>query len=132
MFFAPFDVVFSPFDVAEPHVLDMSHQRAKEILTSEHVEGVPELVIEIASKRTRKRDETIKRHLYERSRRREDLPPRGCGVRARDRAVARRGRHADHFPDARAIAHAMPAPVGISTRKERSHAPARMGIDVVM
>ena len=28
---------------------------------------VPELVIEIASHSTRKRDETIKRHLYERS-----------------------------------------------------------------
>src|SRR5688500_3399122 len=67
VFFAPFDVVFSQSDVVEPDLLYMSHQRAKEILTSEHVEGVPELVIEIASKRTRKRDETTKRRLYERS-----------------------------------------------------------------
>ncbi len=32
-----------------------------------HARGAPELVVEIASKSTRKRDETIKRHLYERA-----------------------------------------------------------------
>jgi Uma2 family endonuclease len=31
------------------------------------VKGTPELVVEIASKGTRKRDETVKRRLYERS-----------------------------------------------------------------
>jgi Uma2 family endonuclease len=31
------------------------------------VQGAPELVIEIGSPSTRQRDETIKRHLYERS-----------------------------------------------------------------
>jgi Uma2 family endonuclease len=36
-------------------------------LTLEHVRGAPELVIEIASPSTRKRDETIKRRLYERA-----------------------------------------------------------------
>ena len=40
--------------------------RAKEALTAAHVRGVPDLVIEIASPSTRKRDETIKRRLYER------------------------------------------------------------------
>ena len=35
-------------------------------LTDAHVAGVPELVVEIGSPATRKRDETIKRHLYER------------------------------------------------------------------
>ena len=36
------------------------------MLTPQHARGAPELVIEIASKSTRKRDETIKRRLYER------------------------------------------------------------------
>ena len=44
----------------------MSHERAKQVLTAANVQGVPELVVEIASKSTRKRDETIKRRLYER------------------------------------------------------------------
>ena len=42
-------------------------QRASEVLTSANVQGVPELVIEIGSPSTRKRDETIKRQLYERA-----------------------------------------------------------------
>lgn len=64
VFFAPFDVVFSDFDVVEPDLMYLSHQRAAEALTPAHVRGVPELVVEIASKGTRRRDETIKRRLY--------------------------------------------------------------------
>jgi Uma2 family endonuclease len=45
----------------------MSNDRAKEILTTQHIEGTPELLIEIGSPSTRKRDETIKRKLYERT-----------------------------------------------------------------
>jgi Uma2 family endonuclease len=37
------------------------------VLTEKHVTGAPEIVVEIGSKGTRKRDETIKRQLYERS-----------------------------------------------------------------
>lgn len=66
LFFAPYDVVFSDFDVVEPDVLYMSHERAAEIVTPKHVRGTPELVIEIGSPGTRRRDETIKRRLYER------------------------------------------------------------------
>jgi Uma2 family endonuclease len=66
IFVAPFDIVFSNFDVVEPDLLYMSRARAAEILTAKNVTGAPELVIEIASKGTRKRDETIKRRLYER------------------------------------------------------------------
>lgn len=36
------------------------------MLTPLHARGVPEIVVEIASRGTRKRDETIKRRLYER------------------------------------------------------------------
>jgi Uma2 family endonuclease len=66
LFVAPFDVVFSKIDVVEPDLLYMSKARAAEILTQANVQGVPELVIEIGSPSTRKRDETTKRALYER------------------------------------------------------------------
>ena len=66
IFYAPFDVVFSKFDVVEPDLLYMSNERAATILTAANVQGVPELVIEIGSPGTRRRDETIKRRLYER------------------------------------------------------------------
>jgi Uma2 family endonuclease len=66
IFYAPFDVVFTRYDVVEPDLLYMSHARARDVLTTANVQGVPELVIEIGSPSTRKRDETIKRRLYER------------------------------------------------------------------
>jgi Uma2 family endonuclease len=68
VYFAPFDVVFSRFDVVEPDLLYMSNERAAAVLTDANVQGAPEIVIEIGSKGTRKRDETIKRRLYERAR----------------------------------------------------------------
>jgi Uma2 family endonuclease len=67
VFYAPFDVVFTNFDVVEPDLLYMSNERAAEILTSKHVTGAPEIVIEIGSHSTRQRDETVKLRLYERS-----------------------------------------------------------------
>jgi Uma2 family endonuclease len=67
VFFAPLDVVISNFDVVEPDLLYMSRERAAQVLVPEHVRGVPELVVEVASKGTRKRDETIKRELYQRA-----------------------------------------------------------------
>jgi Uma2 family endonuclease len=67
IYYAPFDVIFSTFDVVEPDLLYMSNEHAAAVLTDANVQGVPELVIEIGSPSTRQRDETIKRHLYERS-----------------------------------------------------------------
>lgn len=64
--YAPFDVKFSERDVVEPDLIYVSHERAKAVLTPERAVGAPELVIEIASPGTRKRDETIKKRLYER------------------------------------------------------------------
>ena len=49
LFHAPFDVVFSNFDVVEPDLLYLSNARAADALTPQHVRGVPELVIEIGS-----------------------------------------------------------------------------------
>jgi Uma2 family endonuclease len=66
-FMAPLDVVFTQFDVVEPDLLFVSRNRAADILTAKHVTGAPDIVVEIGSPSTRKRDETIKRRLYERS-----------------------------------------------------------------
>lgn len=66
VFYAPLDVVVSNVDVVEPDLLYVSRERAAAVLVPQHVRGVPDLVVEIASKGTRKRDETIKRALYER------------------------------------------------------------------
>lgn len=67
VFMAPLDVVLSNWDVVEPDLLYLSNERAAQTLTPANVRGVPELVVEIASKGTRRRDETIKRRLYDRA-----------------------------------------------------------------
>jgi Uma2 family endonuclease len=64
--YAPFDVVFSPYDVVQPDILYMSNERAAQILTEANAQGVPDLLIEIAAPNTRRRDESVKRQLYER------------------------------------------------------------------
>ncbi len=66
IFYAPYDVVLSNIDVVEPDLMYLSNERADQVLTSLHAKGVPELVIEIASKGTRRRDATTKLRLYER------------------------------------------------------------------
>jgi len=67
VFLAPFDVVFSRFDVVEPDLLYVSHETAARILTPQNAQGTPDLVVEIASPGTRRRDDTIKKRLYERA-----------------------------------------------------------------
>lgn len=67
LYFAPFDVVLSNVDIVEPDLLYLSAARAAEALTEANVKGVPELVVEIGSPSTRRRDETVKRRLYERA-----------------------------------------------------------------
>jgi Uma2 family endonuclease len=67
LWLAPFDVVLSPSDVVEPDLLYVSNERKALVATDTNVQGPPELVVEIGSPSTRKRDETIKRELYERA-----------------------------------------------------------------
>jgi Uma2 family endonuclease len=62
---APFDVVFSDFDVVEPDLLFVSRERAR-LLTDKNVQGAPDLVVEVGSPATRRRDEKTKLQLYER------------------------------------------------------------------
>ncbi len=64
VYLAPFDVVFSDEDVVEPDLLYVSAERAS-ILTDANVQGSPDLVIEVLSPGTRRRDEKVKRLLYE-------------------------------------------------------------------
>ena len=64
-FSAPFDVVFSEFDVVEPDLLFVSQARAR-VLTEKNVRGAPDLVVEVGSPATRRRDEKTKLQLYER------------------------------------------------------------------
>jgi Uma2 family endonuclease len=63
---SPMDVIISHFDVVEPDLLYVSNERAPALLRK-WVHGAPDLVVEVASDSTRKRDETIKRGLYERA-----------------------------------------------------------------
>jgi len=65
VFLAPFDVLFTRWDVVEPDLLYIAADQA-EILTSKNVQGAPALVIEILSPGTRRTDEHAKRLLFER------------------------------------------------------------------
>jgi Uma2 family endonuclease len=65
VFVAPFDVVFSQFDVVEPDILYVSKARSS-VLTKKNVQGAPDLVIEVLSESTGKIDRTTKLKLYAR------------------------------------------------------------------
>jgi Uma2 family endonuclease len=67
VYLSPLDVVMSTTDVVEPDLLYMSNARVAAVLTEINVRGIPELLVEIASPGTRKRDDGIKRRLYERA-----------------------------------------------------------------
>ena len=63
VFGAPFDVVFSEFDVVEPDLLYISNARAN-VLTNKNVQGAPDLVVEVLSESTARVDRSIKLKLY--------------------------------------------------------------------
>lgn len=63
LFYAPYDCVFSDFDVVEPDVLWIAADQL-DIITDKHVRGVPALVVEILSPGTRRVDQKTKRELY--------------------------------------------------------------------
>jgi len=62
---APTDVVLADHEVCEPDLLFITRQRTG-MATETHVSGAPDLVVEILSESTRKRDVTTKRRIYER------------------------------------------------------------------
>ena len=65
VYYAPFDVICSTWDVVEPDLLLVAGDQL-EILTEKNVVGAPALVVEILSPGTRKRDVHLKRQLFER------------------------------------------------------------------
>jgi Uma2 family endonuclease len=65
VFLSPFDVLFTMFDIVEPDLLFVSDAR-KHVVTERHVEGSPDLVVEVRSPSTRRRDESVKLKLYDR------------------------------------------------------------------
>ena len=62
---APMDVVLSHRDVVEPDLVFIAKDRLG-IITEDNVQGAPDLVVEVISERSRKRDAITKRDLYER------------------------------------------------------------------
>lgn len=62
--FSPFDIVLSNFDVVQPDLFFLSHDRMH-LLRDNRLDGMPDLAVEVLSESTRKRDEVLKRHLYE-------------------------------------------------------------------
>ena len=64
-YFAPFDVVLSPFDVVQPDLVFVSNARAH-IITEDNIQGAPDLLVEILSPSTAGYDRTVKRNLYAR------------------------------------------------------------------
>ena len=61
--FSPFDVLLSDTDVVQPDLLFVSKER-EEIITPANVQGAPDLVVEIISPSSSRRDWRIKRELY--------------------------------------------------------------------
>lgn len=64
IFIAPTDVVLSDHDVVQPDVFVVCDRRK---ITIDHIQGVPDLVIEVLSPTTSTRDKRDKKALYERS-----------------------------------------------------------------
>ena len=65
VFHAPFDIVFSDSEVVQPDIMFISRER-EHIRTGANVQGAPDLVVEILSPSSLKRDWEDKRELYAR------------------------------------------------------------------
>ena len=63
--FAPLDIVFTKHDVVQPDLIFISKERLR-IVRGGVVRGAPDLVVEILSAATERRDRTYKRTLYAR------------------------------------------------------------------
>ena len=62
---APFDILFSDEDIVQPDVIFVSNKN-KKIITKDNIKGSPDLLVEILSPSTSKRDMGIKKKLYAR------------------------------------------------------------------
>ena len=62
-FIAPFDVVLSKHNVVQPDIVFVS-QKNEHIISETHIHGTPDLLVEIISPGSARRDREIKRKLY--------------------------------------------------------------------
>ena len=62
--YADFDVVLAEHETVRPDIIIISKERLH-IITEDNVQGAPDLVVEIRSPFTARRDWTVKRELYE-------------------------------------------------------------------
>ena len=60
---APFDILFTDFDVVQPDLLLICGNR-KHIITPDNVQGAPDLIVEVLSPSTSRMDWRDKRELY--------------------------------------------------------------------
>src|SRR6266540_1241583 len=65
VFVAPLDVLFSRHDVVVPDLVFVAVDQ-QGVLTAANVQGAPSLAVEVLSPGTRKRDQGIKRELFDR------------------------------------------------------------------
>mgnify|MGYP001945688081 CR=1 FL=1 len=63
IFYAPIDVILSPYDVRQPDIV-LVHRNRTDILSKRGIEGTPDLVIEIISPSSLKRDKVDKIKTY--------------------------------------------------------------------
>jgi Uma2 family endonuclease len=61
---APMDVVLSDLDVVQPDILIVL-KKNRLVVTPKHVRGAPDLVVEITSPSSEKRDADLKKNLYQ-------------------------------------------------------------------
>lgn len=62
---APFDVLFSSYDVVQPDILFVSRENLS-IVGEDNIQGAPDFIIEILSPSTAERDLELKKKLYAR------------------------------------------------------------------
>ena len=91
VFLSPVDVVMSEHDVVVPDLIFVAGDQ-QSILTEANVQGTAALVVEVLSPSTRRRDEGIKRQLYDRKGVREFwlVDPKGMRVSIYRRAESAR------------------------------------------
>ena len=81
IFLSPVDVVMSDHDVVVPDLIFVADEQ-RSMVTEANVQGTPALVIEVLSPSTRRRDEGIKRKLFDQGGVREYwlVDPKNCCI----------------------------------------------------
>ena len=65
VFLSPVDVIFTVHDIVEPDLVFVAADQLA-IMTEQNIQGVPAILVEVMSKSSRRRDERIKKELFDR------------------------------------------------------------------